>query len=77
MFPKATRFVTYRNGRPIWIEERFFDIKEHVYLWDKTTPKTDQELEELVGYLSSQPLPEHLGGEFDIAGFTRVFKLLF
>ncbi len=61
LFPKATRYVTYKNGRPVWIEERFFDLNDHVYVWKKSRPKSEQELTELIGYLASQPLPEHLG----------------
>ena len=60
MFPKATRYLKYKSGRPVWIEERFFDMKDHVYLWEKTRPKNKEELTELIGYLASQPLPEHL-----------------
>ena len=60
MFPKATRYLTYKNGRPVWIEERFFDVKDHIYVWEKTRPTNQQELNDLVGFLASQPLPEHL-----------------
>ena len=60
MFPKATRYLTYKNGRPIWIEERFFDVKDHIYVWEKTKPTNKQDLNELIGFLASQPLPEHL-----------------
>ena len=44
----------------MWIEERFFDIADHVFVWEKTSPKNEEELKELIGYLASQPLPEHL-----------------
>ena len=60
MFPKATRYLTYKIGRPVWIEERFFDVKDHIFVWEKTKPTSQGELNDLIGYLASQPLPEHL-----------------
>ena len=60
LFPRATRYLKCLGGIPVWIEETSFDIKDHVFLWDKNIPKDEEELRQLIGYFFSQPLPENL-----------------
>lgn len=58
MFPKFTRYSKKVLRRDVWIEEENYDITEHVFMWGKSIPQTRAELESLLGYLCSQPMPE-------------------
>lgn len=55
LFPKATRYITYKRDKPVWIEEENFDIKDHVFAWSQ--PRKEEELKTLVENLFSKPLP--------------------
>ena len=41
----------------MWLEDKSFDIKNHVMVWDGVLPKTQEEMEEVVGQLCSKELP--------------------
>ena len=58
LFPKLSMYATRFLRRYIWVREEKFDIKDHVYFYDKLVPKSKTELEEVTGYIFSQGLPD-------------------
>lgn len=58
LFPKFTQYHKQIMHRHVWVQQENFDIGDHVYKWDKSLPQTKNELESLIGYLCSQPLPD-------------------
>lgn len=57
LFPKSTRYMSYKLGVPVWIEETSFDIKEHVYLLETTEPRMKQNMTNMTSLIRT-PFPD-------------------
>ena len=56
MYPRATRYVHAGYFHYYWVEQRNFNISDHVYEWSEEILTSEEELQELVSELSSRPL---------------------
>ena len=56
MYPRATRYVHAGYFHYYWVEERNFNISDHVYEWSEEIISSEEELQELISELSSRPL---------------------
>lgn len=53
---QRVRFVPFRQGRPVWVDDHRFDLTYHVRLTSLPRPGTREQLLELMGRLQSLPL---------------------
>ena len=56
LYPRATRYMHAGYFHYYWVEERNFEISDHVYEWSEEILTSEEELQELVSELSSRPL---------------------
>ena len=59
MFHKARQYPSQIFHRYVWMEEENFDIKDHVFVFHREVPATKQLLQDMVGEMSSKPLPSN------------------
>ncbi|MDI3314846.1 MAG: wax ester/triacylglycerol synthase family O-acyltransferase [Mycobacterium sp.] len=55
-YRRKVREVTMGLGRPVWVDDRDFDITYHVRRSALPSPGSDEQLHELVGRLAARPL---------------------
>ena len=55
-YRQKVREVTMRLARPVWIDDRDFDITYHVRRSALPSPGSDEQLHELIGRLAARPL---------------------
>src|SRR5437868_13857626 len=55
-YRQRVQFVSFKQGRPVWIDETQFDLEYHVRHTALPAPGGDAELKKLVGRLFSQAL---------------------
>lgn len=55
-YRQKVREVTMRLGRPVWVDDRDFDITYHVRRSALPSPGSDEQLHELIGRLAARPL---------------------
>jgi diacylglycerol O-acyltransferase len=55
-YRQKVREVTMRLARPVWVDDRDFDITYHVRRSALPSPGSDEQLHELIGRLAARPL---------------------
>lgn len=55
-YRQKVREVTMRLARPVWVDDREFDITYHVRRSALPSPGSDEQLHELIGRLAARPL---------------------
>jgi hypothetical protein len=55
-YRQKVREVTMRLARPVWVDDRDFDITYHVRRSALPSPGSDEQLHELIGRLAGRPL---------------------
>lgn len=58
-YRQKVRFVPLGLGRPVWVEDRSFDLDYHVRRTALPSPGTEHELRRLMGRVMSQQLDRH------------------
>lgn len=62
-FPRFSRRVVYRRGRPYWQDDEGYDVKRHIFLappvaQDPDAPFGREKLQDYIASLAPTPLPE-------------------